>query len=67
VCHFLVDASRYGFTVRTVEAPFFRRVARERAERADTLPVEAAADSTYASSEAACLICWDQVRRPCGA
>ena len=30
VCHFLVDASRYGFTVRTVEAPFFRRVARER-------------------------------------
>ena len=30
VCHFLVDASRYGFTVRTVEAPFFRRVAAER-------------------------------------
>ncbi len=30
VCHFLVDASRYGFTVRTVEAPFFRRVASER-------------------------------------
>lgn len=29
VCRFLVDASRYGFTVRTVEAPFFRRVARE--------------------------------------
>ncbi len=26
VCHFLVDASRYGFLVRTVEAPFFRRV-----------------------------------------
>jgi AdoMet-dependent heme synthase len=26
VCHFLVDASRYGFIVRTVEAPFFRRV-----------------------------------------
>jgi AdoMet-dependent heme synthase len=26
VCHFLVDASRYGFVVRTVEAPFFRRV-----------------------------------------
>jgi AdoMet-dependent heme synthase len=25
VCHFLVDASRYGFVVRTVEAPFFRR------------------------------------------
>ena len=26
VCHFLFDASRYGFVVRTVEAPFFRRV-----------------------------------------
>ena len=31
VCHFLVDASRYGFVVRTVEAPFFRRVVAERA------------------------------------
>jgi AdoMet-dependent heme synthase len=31
VCHFLVDASRLGLTVRTVEAPFFRRVAAERA------------------------------------
>jgi radical SAM protein len=30
VCHFLVDASRYGFTVRTVEAPFFRRVTWQR-------------------------------------
>jgi AdoMet-dependent heme synthase len=30
VCNFLVDASRYGFTVRTVEAPFFRRVVAER-------------------------------------
>lgn len=30
VCHFLYDASRYGFTVRTVEAPFFRRVVAER-------------------------------------
>lgn len=26
VCHFLYDASRYDFIVRTVEAPFFRRV-----------------------------------------
>ena len=33
VCQFLVDASRYGFTVRTVEAPFFRRVALERRTR----------------------------------
>jgi radical SAM protein len=26
LCHFLHEASRYGFVVRTVEAPFFRRV-----------------------------------------
>jgi radical SAM protein len=26
VCHFLYDASQYGLIVRTVEAPFFRRV-----------------------------------------
>lgn len=26
VCHFLFDASAHGFVVRTVEAPFFRRV-----------------------------------------
>jgi radical SAM protein with 4Fe4S-binding SPASM domain len=26
VCHFLYDASQYGFTVRTVEGPMFRRV-----------------------------------------
>ena len=32
VCHFLVDASRYGFVVRTVEAPFFRRVVAQRGE-----------------------------------
>ncbi len=30
VCHFLVDASRHGFVVRTVEAPFFRRTVRLR-------------------------------------
>ena len=30
VCHFLYDASAYGFIVRTVEAPFFRRVVRAR-------------------------------------
>ena len=34
VCHFLVDASRLGTIVRTVEAPFFRRVAALRAEGA---------------------------------
>ena len=30
VCHFLFDASRHGFIVRTVEAPFFRRVTAQR-------------------------------------
>lgn len=30
VCHFLYDAAGYGFAVRTVEAPFFRRVVAER-------------------------------------
>ncbi|MEI2775101.1 MAG: TIGR04053 family radical SAM/SPASM domain-containing protein [Tetrasphaera sp.] len=32
VCHFLYDASQYGFIVRTVEAPFFRRVVAWRRE-----------------------------------
>jgi radical SAM protein len=32
VCHFLVDAARYGLVVRTVEAPFFRRVVVQRRE-----------------------------------
>lgn len=31
VAHFLVDAACYGFIVRTVEAPFFRRVVKWRA------------------------------------
>jgi radical SAM protein len=30
VVHFLFDASHYGFVVRTVEAPFFRRVVAQR-------------------------------------
>ena len=30
VCHLLYDASQYGFIVRTVEAPFFRRVVADR-------------------------------------
>jgi AdoMet-dependent heme synthase len=37
VCRFLVEASRYGFAVRTVEAPFFRRVALE-CQRGDDGP-----------------------------
>jgi AdoMet-dependent heme synthase len=35
VVHFLYDASRYGFIVRTVEAPFFRRVVASRRELPD--------------------------------
>ena len=31
VCHFLYDAASRGFIVRTVEAPFFRRIVAERA------------------------------------
>ncbi|WP_407343706.1 TIGR04053 family radical SAM/SPASM domain-containing protein [Pengzhenrongella phosphoraccumulans] len=30
ICHFLFDASQHGFIVRTVEAPFFRRVVKSR-------------------------------------
>ena len=32
ICNFLVDASRYGFTVRSVEGPFLRRVNQQRHE-----------------------------------
>ncbi|MDO8390526.1 MAG: TIGR04053 family radical SAM/SPASM domain-containing protein [Actinomycetota bacterium] len=32
VCHFLYDAAQYGFVVRTVEGPMFRRVVRWRDE-----------------------------------
>jgi len=32
VCHFLYDAAQYGFVVRTVEGPMFRRVVRWRQE-----------------------------------
>jgi len=34
VCHFLYDASQHGFVVRTVEAPFFRRVVAARRDGA---------------------------------
>jgi radical SAM protein len=30
VCHFLYDSSQYGFIIRTVEAPFFRRIVTRR-------------------------------------
>jgi radical SAM protein len=32
VSHFLFDSARYGFIVRTVEGPFFRRVVKARAD-----------------------------------
>ncbi len=38
VCHFLVDVTRRGLTVRTVEAPFFRRVQAERNDVDDSDP-----------------------------
>lgn len=37
VAHFLFEASTYGLTVRTVEAPFFRRVVAERKSLATDL------------------------------
>jgi radical SAM protein len=42
VCHFLFDASAYEFIVRTVEAPFFRRVVAARRAGGD-----APASATY--------------------
>ncbi len=42
VCHLLYDASGYGFVVRTVEAPFFRRVAAWRRDRGPLGPVAVA-------------------------
>ncbi len=41
VCHFLVDVANRGMTVRTVEAPFFRRVQAERLELASDDPASA--------------------------
>lgn len=49
VCNFLVDASRYGFTVRTVEAPFFRRVTIERRNVSGSFLHDVEPDSLYAS------------------
>jgi radical SAM protein len=37
ICHFLYDASQHGFIVRTVEAPFFRRVVARR-QAGDSAP-----------------------------
>jgi len=42
VCHLLYDASGYGFVVRTVEAPFFRRVVAWRREQGPIGPVTVA-------------------------
>jgi radical SAM protein len=47
ICNFLVDASRYGFTVRTVEAPFFRRVAAHRRELVEGKSVVESAGPLY--------------------
>src|SRR5581483_1392451 len=41
VVHFLVDASAHGLVVRTVEAPFFRRVVATRREAGDVDAAEA--------------------------
>ncbi len=49
VCHFLYDASHYGFIVRTVEAPFFRRVVLSR--RAGQEPQGALYEQLHADLE----------------
>lgn len=41
VAHFLYDAASYGFVVRTVEAPFFRRVVAARLDAPSDEPAEA--------------------------
>ena len=41
VAHFLYEAARYGFIVRTVEAPFFRRVVSWRVDAPGADPVTA--------------------------
>jgi radical SAM protein len=40
ICHFLYDASQHGFIVRTVEAPFFRRIVFRR-QAGDAAPTSA--------------------------
>ena len=42
VCHLLYDAGGYGFVVRTVEGPFFRRVAACRRDAGELGPVAVA-------------------------
>ncbi len=41
VAHFLYESARFGFIVRTVEAPFFRRVVTSRVDAPDVDPVTA--------------------------
>ena len=47
VCHLLVDMTERGLTVRTVEAPFFRRVQAERASGRVTSDTRATESATY--------------------
>ena len=54
VCHFLVDAAQYGMTVRTVEAPFFRRVRDWRSKRTDAEPGPGASSSGSGLSTGSC-------------
>ncbi len=49
VCHFLVDVTERGTTVRTVEAPFFRRVQAERRAAPSRGDERAATSPFYAS------------------
>ena len=65
ICHFLVDASRYGFTVRTVEAPFFRRVVVDRRRIGDVPPEHAfELGPLYSHLATAFTRNWDYPPRP---
>jgi len=53
VCHFLADAANFGMTVRTVEAPFYRRVLAQREKfGVDDLHSHFALGETYNSLRA---------------
>ena len=68
VCHFLVDAAQYGMAVRTVEAPFFRRVRdwrRDDPTRASTRQSSSGSDRCTRSCVHACSSSWASRRPGC--
>ncbi len=65
VCHFLVDAARYGMIVRTVEAPFYRRVLTERrAQELDAPPSHLEDGGLYRRLHQELVTCMGAPSRP---